>query len=57
MTSTEFDNLTDEELAQLDPLPLVIARCSPETKVKMVEALHQRKGWVAMTGDGVNDCK
>ncbi|UZP35529.1 hypothetical protein NXS19_003345 [Fusarium pseudograminearum] len=31
------------------------ARCSPTTKVRMIEALHRRGCYVAMTGDGVND--
>jgi magnesium-transporting ATPase (P-type) len=34
----------------MDSLPLVIARCSPESKVKMVQALHARNKIVAMTG-------
>lgn len=55
MTSIEFDNLTDEELDKMDNLPVVLARCSPETKVRLVEALHRRGRYVAMTGDGVND--
>ncbi|ORZ36899.1 hypothetical protein BCR44DRAFT_123615 [Catenaria anguillulae PL171] len=55
MTSMQFDSLSDEELDALPNLPLVIARCSPETKVKMVSALHRRGCYVAMTGDGVND--
>jgi len=34
---------------------LVIARCAPNTKVRMIEALHRRNAFCAMTGDGVND--
>ncbi|CAJ0846142.1 4231_t:CDS:10, partial [Entrophospora sp. SA101] len=55
MAATQFDALTDKEIDELKELPKVIARCSPETKVKMIEALHRRKKFVAMTGDGVND--
>ena len=32
MTATEFDRLSDEEIDALPELPLVIARCAPETK-------------------------
>jgi len=55
MTAAQFDRLTDQEIDNLPVLPLVIARCAPQTKVRMVEALHRRKKFVAMTGDGVND--
>lgn len=55
MTAQKFDKLSDAEVDQLPELPLVIARCSPETKVKMIEALHRRKKIAGMTGDGVND--
>lgn len=55
MTAREFDKLTDEEIDKLPLLPLVVARCAPSTKVRMIEALHRRKKFVAMTGDGVND--
>ncbi|NP_001413487.1 sodium/potassium exporting P-type ATPase 1 [Physcomitrium patens] len=55
MTATEFDQLTDEQVDALVDLPLVIARCTPSTKVRMIDALHRRKKFVAMTGDGVND--
>ncbi|KAJ1983018.1 hypothetical protein H4R34_001528 [Dimargaris verticillata] len=55
MTAQQFDNMTDQEIDDLPELPHVIARCSPDTKVKMIEALHRRRGIVAMTGDGVND--
>lgn len=55
MTATQFDGLTDEEIDNLPVLPLVIARCAPNTKVRMIEALHRRNRFCAMTGDGVND--
>ncbi|KAG2176887.1 hypothetical protein INT43_007541 [Umbelopsis isabellina] len=55
MTATEFDKLSDSAVDALPSLPLVIARCSPDTKVKVIEALHRRKRIAGMTGDGVND--
>lgn len=55
MTASEFDALSDEQIDQLPVLPLVIARCAPQTKVRMIEALHRRDKFCAMTGDGVND--
>jgi P-type Na+/K+ transporter len=50
MTGQSFDRMTDEEIDNLPVLPLVIARCAPHTKVRMIEALHRRKAYVAMTG-------
>jgi magnesium-transporting ATPase (P-type) len=52
--------LSEDEIDALPELPLVIARCAPETKVRMIEALHRRKVYgmtrfCVMTGDGVND--
>ncbi|ATY60030.1 sodium P-type [Cordyceps militaris] len=55
MAASDFDKLTDEEIDKLPILPLVVARCAPQTKVRMIEALHRRRAFVAMTGDGVND--
>ncbi|KAH7369166.1 calcium-transporting ATPase [Plectosphaerella cucumerina] len=55
MAAHDFDKLTDEEIDELPRLPLVVARCAPQTKVRMIEALHRRERFVAMTGDGVND--
>ncbi|KAL0491214.1 hypothetical protein AKO1_013299, partial [Acrasis kona] len=59
MKATDFDALTEQQLSEMKELPVVIARCSPQTKVKLVDALHARKFGdkrvVVMTGDGVND--
>lgn len=55
MTAHEFDSLSDDEIDALPVLPLVIARCAPQTKVRMIDALHRRQAFCAMTGDGVND--
>eukprot|EP00193_Tetraselmis_chui_P016382 CAMPEP_0177777534 /NCGR_PEP_ID=MMETSP0491_2-20121128/15422_1 /TAXON_ID=63592 /ORGANISM="Tetraselmis chuii, Strain PLY429" /LENGTH=961 /DNA_ID=CAMNT_0019296647 /DNA_START=135 /DNA_END=3020 /DNA_ORIENTATION=+ len=54
-TGPKMDVMTDAELDQMPELPLIVARCSPESKVRMVEALHRRGKVAAMTGDGVND--
>ncbi|KAI4726275.1 Na(+)/Li(+)-exporting P-type ATPase [Aureobasidium sp. EXF-10728] len=55
MTAMDFDKLTDDALDVMDPLPFVLARCSPTTKLRMLEALHRRGRYCVMTGDGVND--
>ncbi|KYK61328.1 calcium-transporting ATPase 3 [Drechmeria coniospora] len=55
MSAAEFGSLTDDEVDALESLPLVIARCSPLTKVRVIQALHRRKAFCIMTGDGVND--
>ncbi|CCW62060.1 unnamed protein product [Phytomonas sp. EM1] len=51
----DFDKLDDATIDAWEDLPYVIGRCSPESKVKMIESLHRRKRVVAMTGDGFND--
>ncbi|KND87175.1 Calcium-transporting ATPase 3 [Tolypocladium ophioglossoides CBS 100239] len=55
MSAADFANLSDDQVDALDSLPLVIARCSPLTKVRVIQALHRRKAFCIMTGDGVND--
>ncbi|KAH4985514.1 hypothetical protein HBI76_126300 [Parastagonospora nodorum] len=55
MIARDFDQLTEDQIDAMETLPLVIARCSPKTKVKMVQALHRRGRFCVMTGDGVND--
>ncbi|QRV84266.1 potassium/sodium efflux P-type ATPase [Ceratobasidium sp. AG-Ba] len=54
MTAAEFDRMSDAEIDRLPELPLVIARCAPQTKVRMIEAGSRRRKYMAMTGDGVN---
>ncbi|TME03812.1 MAG: HAD family hydrolase [Chloroflexi bacterium] len=55
MTGAEFAALSDEEaLSQIDEIG-VIARVTPEHKVRLVDVLKKAGKIVAMTGDGVND--
>ena len=42
MTGQQMDAMTDAEIDALPELPVVVARCSPETKVKIVDALYRR---------------
>ena len=55
MAASDFGNMSDAQIDAMESLPLVLARCSPLTKVRMIEALHRRKAFCIMTGDGVND--
>lgn len=55
MVGQELDRMSKAQLDDLLFLPKVVSRCSPETKVNLVRALHRRGKVVAMTGDGVND--
>lgn len=55
MTASQFDALSDDEIDALPSLPLVIARCSPQTKVRLINAGARRGRFLAMTGDGIND--
>lgn len=52
ITAADFEKLTDAQIDGLPNLPKVIARCSPASKVRLIEALHRRGKFVAMTGDG-----
>lgn len=47
-TATEFDDLSDDQIDELQVLPLVVARCAPSTKVRMIEALHRRGRFCAI---------
>jgi P-type Ca2+ transporter type 2C len=55
MSGADFAAMSDEEaLRQIDEIG-VIARVTPEHKVRLVEILKKAGKIVAMTGDGVND--
>lgn len=54
MTASAFDALSDDQVDELPVLPLVIARCAPSTKVRMIDALHRRNKFVAMVSPLLN---
>ena len=55
LTGDEIEAMDDEELAAAAAAHDVIARASPEHKMRLMAALQARGNYVAMTGDGVND--
>ena len=55
ITGAQFADLSDEQAdAEIDDIG-VIARVTPEQKVRLVDILKRRGHVVGMTGDGVND--
>jgi Ca2+-transporting ATPase len=55
ITGAEFGAMSDDELiTAIDDIG-VIARVTPEHKVRLVDTLKKKGQIVAMTGDGVND--
>jgi calcium-translocating P-type ATPase len=56
-TGSEVDAMSDQQLDALleGASQVVFARSSPDTKLRIAEALQREGNVVAMTGDGVND--
>jgi calcium-translocating P-type ATPase len=57
VTGAELEELSEHELDELlrEGREIVFARSSPETKLRIADALRAEGHIVAMTGDGVND--
>jgi Ca2+-transporting ATPase len=55
LTGSDLDALSEEELVDELEDARVLARVTPEHKLRVVRALRARGAVVAMTGDGVND--
>lgn len=54
-SADHIDSLTENELKRVISQVKVVARSTPTTKLKIVNALQNRGEVVAVTGDGVND--
>jgi cation-transporting ATPase F len=55
LTGTDLAALASDDYADAVDRASVLARVSPEQKLRLVEALQAKGHVVAMTGDGVND--
>ena len=55
LTGPEVAEMDDEKLTALLKKTTVVARCLPETKLRIVKLLKKSGEVVAVTGDGVND--
>ncbi|MDK9719683.1 MAG: HAD-IC family P-type ATPase [Rhodospirillales bacterium] len=55
LTGSRIDELDDRDLAKALSLTRIVARATPEHKLRLVGALQSLGEVVAMTGDGVND--
>lgn len=54
-TGNQLDDLSDTQLAEVLPTISVFARCTPEHKLRIVQAYQKQNAVVAVTGDGIND--
>lgn len=55
MSAIDFDSLPDEEAKEKLPFIKVIARATPNTKLRIVKLAQELGLCVGMTGDGTND--
>lgn len=55
ISASQIEELSDEQLKKLLPKVSVIARSTPNTKLKVVRLLKSTGEIVAVTGDGIND--
>ena len=55
LTSTDLNNMTDEEIKKILPNLRVVARSLPSDKSRLVRISQEMDLVVGMTGDGVND--
>ena len=55
LTSTEFNQKSDEEIKKLLPNLKILARSLPQDKSRLVKIARSANLVVGMTGDGVND--
>lgn len=55
LTSSELENMKDEELKNILPKLRVVARSLPQDKSRLVRIAQSKNLVVGMTGDGVND--
>jgi len=55
LTGAQFASMSDEQVIKDLPNIGVIARVTPEDKIRLVTLLQRTDNIVAMTGDGVND--
>ena len=55
LTSVQMQDLSDDQLAQACQHIRIVARATPQDKVRIVKAYRLDEKIVAMTGDGVND--